>query len=89
MRSALYLALAAFIPEQANAQATPYKLVILWGDSGVAVVDYPSAARCQAAKTVLEERKVQERRVRQPQAAPGGGMIFRPPWQMEMVCIPA
>ena len=50
---------AAAFSVPALAQSTPFKLVILWTDT-VAVVDYPTAARCEAAKVALERRKEQE-----------------------------
>jgi hypothetical protein len=78
-------AIAISLP--AFAQGTPFKLVILWKDS-IAVVDYPTAARCEAAKAVLERRKQQELEKRKPEFLPGGGMIIPEPWIMEMICIP-
>ena len=80
--------LALFAAAPVAAQSTPYKLLILWGNDGVEVVDYPSRARCEAALTVLQQRKQQEIAQRQPRDVPGGGMILSPPWQMEMLCIP-
>jgi hypothetical protein len=72
----------------ALAQIAAFKLVILWGDSGVYVVDYPTAARCKAAKAALERRKSQELERRKPEFPPGGGIIIPRPWIMEMICIP-
>lgn len=71
----------------ALAQSAPFKLVILWGDA-VTVVDYPTAARCEAAKAALERRKEQELEKRKPEFPPGGGIIMPRPWIMEMICIP-
>jgi hypothetical protein len=71
----------------AFAQGTPFKLVILWNDS-IAVVDYPTAERCEAAKVALERRKEQELKKRKPEFLPGGGMIISEGWKMEMICIP-
>ena len=84
----LLLATTLFVSTPANAQTTPYKLVILWGNSGISVVDYPSAARCDAARQALDRRKERERELRKVEKLPGGGMIVPAPWQMEMVCIP-
>ena len=83
---AIFAALLGASP--VSAQAMPYKLVILWGNSGIAVVDYQSARSCETAKLTLERRKESELQLRQPKEVPGGGMIFPAPWQMEMVCIP-
>lgn len=71
----------------AFAQGAPFKLVILW-DGSVAIVDYPTAARCEAAKAALERRKEQELEKRKPEFTPGGGIIYPRPWIMEMICIP-
>lgn len=79
-------AMAFSVP--ALAQVAPFKLVILWGDSGVAVIEYPTATRCEAAKAVLEHRKAQELEKRKPEFPPGGGIIVPKPWVMEMICIP-
>jgi hypothetical protein len=86
MLTALCVGAAAFsVP--ALAQSTPFKLVILWTDT-VAVVDYPTAARCEAAKVALERRKEQELEKRKPEFPRGGGIIMPRPWIMEMICIP-
>ena len=84
---ALCASLAVFAMP-AFAQSAPFKLVILWGDSGVSVVDYPTAARCEAAKAALERRKDQEIEKRKPERTPGGGLIIPRPWIMETICIP-
>jgi len=78
---------AAAFSVPALAQSTPFKLVILWTDT-VAGVDYPTAARCEAAKVALERRKEQELEKRKPEFPPGGGIIMPRPWIMEMICIP-
>jgi hypothetical protein len=38
----------------ASAQTGAFKLVIVWHQSGLAVVDYPNAARCEAARKAVE-----------------------------------
>jgi hypothetical protein len=84
----LFLSVSAFtFSLPALAQSAPFKLIILWGDS-VAVLDYPSVARCEAAKAALEIRKEQELERRKPERTPGGGIIMPRPWIMEMICIP-
>lgn len=72
----------------AIAQPTPYKLIILWGSTGIAVTDYPSASRCEAARAALQRRKEVEVRERGPKPLEGGGVLYSPPWQMELACIP-
>lgn len=84
---ALCAGLAAF-SSPALAQSAPFKLIILWGDSGVAIVDYPTGARCEAAKATLERRKNQELEKRKPERTLGGGLIIPKPWVMEAICIP-
>lgn len=84
----LIAAAALLLATPAIAQTSPYKLLILWGTSGVAIVDYPTIGRCEAALRVLERRKAEEVASRQPKRTEGGGVIFPPPWQMEMACIP-
>lgn len=80
---------AALIAAPAAGQATPYKLLVLWGGDGIAVIDYPSAARCKAGEAVMGKRTEQELQQRKPKAtADGRGVIFAPPWQMATVCIP-
>lgn len=40
----------------ANAQtATPYKLIITWYQAGIVAVDYPTKARCEAARLAVME----------------------------------
>ncbi len=79
--------LALLSSSPALAQGTPHKLIILWRES-IAVVDYPSLARCKAALVELERRKQSEEATRQPRSTPGGGVIVPAPWAMDMACIP-
>lgn len=37
----------------ASAQSMPYKLIITWHQSNITVIDYPSAARCEAARLAV------------------------------------
>lgn len=83
---ALIGALAIASPAQAQ-QAAPYKLIITWAQGGVAVVDYPSANRCEKGRSAVEQEA--ERRASQaPRQLPGGGMIIGSPWVAYAFCIP-
>ena len=46
--------LALLIATPAIAQSSPYKLIILRGNEGITTADYPSAARCEAARTAIQ-----------------------------------
>lgn len=65
--------LAVAIPSAALAQAGPSKLVITWFQSNLTVVDYPTAARCEVARRVVEEEIA--RRARESDAAMPPGAI--------------
>ena len=82
------LLIGLLFSEPSAAQSTPYKLVMLWGSNGVAVVDYPSQSRCEAAAAALQRKRSKEAEQRAPRQAPGGGVIVSPPWQMEFFCLP-
>lgn len=59
----------------ANAQATSYKLIIVWYQSSLTVIDYPSAARCEAGrKAVLDE--IRRRQAQADADAPPGSVII-------------
>lgn len=86
MRRFAFTALLALFSTPAFAQAAPYKLVIVWYQSSLTVIDYPSAARCEAArKAVMDEVK---RRNEQADAEmpPGAVRIGRSP--NSAFCIP-
>lgn len=80
-------ALMCAAPASAQVQSAA-KLVILWGNGGIAITDYPSVARCEIARRALRDRAEKEIANRAPKQLEGGGMIMSPPWQMETVCIP-
>lgn len=86
--AATSLVLTSLAASPLSAQAVPYKLLVMWGDSGVAVIDYPTKDRCEQAIAVLERRKQYEVEQRKPKRLEGGGVLIPNAWQMEMVCIP-
>lgn len=48
------IAATMFVATSANAQSvTSYKLIITWYQAGIVAVDYPSKARCEAAKLAV------------------------------------
>lgn len=65
----------------------PAKLMILSGGS-VAVTDYPSMARCEAAKSVLLRIVQHENVSHPPQVLPGGGTIMTLPISIRAFCFP-
>jgi Skp family chaperone for outer membrane proteins len=69
----LALALLA-TPAVTFAQSAPFKLVITWVDAGVVVVDYPSAARCDAARKAVQA-EVDRRSRESAQALPPGAIV--------------
>ena len=74
MKRLAIVVLAASIPAAANAQATPYKLIISWFQADLTVIDYQSKARCEsAAKAVNEE--VARRTAAEDAMAPGSSRI--------------
>ncbi len=68
----------ATFPTAALSQPIPHKLVITWYQSGIAVIDYSSAARCEQARKAVEAEV--ERRARENLAAlpPGSRQIGIP-----------
>lgn len=90
MKVAVFAAtlLAAASP-QAHAQgAKPYKLIVTRGGDGIAITDYPNAARCEAARASIQRLIARENEGKQPQHLPGGGMIIPKILRMEAYCIP-
>lgn len=74
MRVTLALLLLS-IPSASIAQAGSYKLIITWYQAGMVVVDYPSAARCEAARRAVEA-EVAKRQRETVANLPPGGIIF-------------
>ena len=87
MKSALMIALLAVaVTTSAQAQALPYKLVITWNQSGIVVVDYPSASRCEQARRAVEDEV--QRKVRETLASlPEGSKVIGKPTNGAF-CIP-
>ena len=79
------LALAA--PAQAQG-GKPYKLIVLRGADGVAMTDYPSAERCEAARVAIQRLIARENEGKYVERTPGGGLIIPNLLRLEAYCIP-
>lgn len=88
MRVVALLGLMAF-PVVAHAQSgQPYKLLILRGTESIAVSDYPSAARCEAARVSIQRLMERENSGKEPRTLPGGGVFIPQRLTLESYCIP-
>ena len=75
MRSMLYVS-ALLLPAAASAQASgPYKLVITWYQSNITVIDYPSQARCEAARRAVEA-EIERRKSASAASLPAGSITI-------------
>ena len=90
MRLGLTVIIAAYAASPVAAQqASAYKLIVGTSEGGgIAVIDYPSAARCERARAALEADM--QRRTDQANArlAPGA-IITSYGWRAYAACIPA
>ena len=77
-------ALAAALPVTAQEPWLPHKLVIVWYQSNLTVIDYPSKARCEAAAKAVNEQVA--RKVQEVVAATGARPVITGP--NEAFCIP-
>lgn len=63
---------AAFLAAASSASAqsaAPYKLIITWYQAGIVAVDYPSKARCEAARLAVMQA------IEKRNGGPGGNDI--------------
>ncbi len=74
MKIATLMVTSLLAAAPANAQSVPYKLILLRGDNGITVTDYPSEARCEAARAAIQRLMAQENEGKEPQFLPGGGV---------------
>lgn len=75
-------ALTAFFMVSAPAaagQPTPYKLVIVWHQSNLTVIDYPNLPRCEAARKAVTEEIRRRNEQADADAPPGAIRIGRSP----------
>lgn len=79
------LALAA---QSAAQSGQPAKLIVVSGGS-IAITDYSSMARCEAARVALKKVTERENAANPPQSLPTGGVIVTPPLFFRSLCIPA
>lgn len=84
----LLAGLLLFASPAAAQGSAPYKLVIAWAQGGVAVIDYPNAARCEAARKIIDLEA--KRRVAEAEAkgAERGWQTVGAPWIAYGFCIP-
>ena len=80
--------LALLIATPAIAQSAPYKLIILRGNEGITTADYPSAARCEAARTAIQRLVERENEGKEAQYLPNGGVIIPSKLYLTAYCIP-
>ncbi len=81
--------LAVWFTAQAQAQPSqPAKMIIVSDNSTVAVTDYPSLARCEAARSALKRIVEAENEGKEPQLLPGGGIIISERLNLTAYCIP-
>lgn len=69
----------------------PAKMILIHGQGGIAVTDFPSMARCEAARRAILRAIAEENaNLPPPQAVPGGGTIMTlPTAPPKMICAPA
>lgn len=89
-RAIVLLVLLASIPSVALGQQTggAAKLIIFRPGGGIAVADYPTAARCEAARKALIALVDRENALRKPTPVTGGGVIIPNRLSAEAYCIP-
>lgn len=90
MRSLFIAIVSSLLATSAIAQSPqPYKLIVLRGDSdGIAITDYPSAERCQAAKDAIIRLVKFANADKEPRNLPGGGVFIPRRLLLEAYCIP-
>jgi hypothetical protein len=88
MRLAIAIILLAFATEASAQSGQPHKLIVLRGNDGIAVTDYPSAARCEAARNAIQRLVDRANQGKEPQRLPRGGVIIPRTLDLEAHCIP-
>lgn len=90
MAVSLFVTIASVgAPASSSAQqATPYKLIVAFSyGGGMAVIDYPSAARCERARLTIDADR--DARIAQGQArTPPGAVTVGAPYHFTATCIP-
>lgn len=64
------------------------KMIVMRGNEGVAVTDYPTLARCEAARATLIAIVTRFNDSHPPQQLPNGGVIVTSPYILSAVCLP-
>lgn len=91
MRFFWYLpALALTLASPALAQGTGPAKMLLIHSNGIAVTDFPSRARCEAARAAIQRAiAANNANLPPPQTTPGGGTIMTLPTnQPKTLCVP-
>jgi hypothetical protein len=83
----MFAAFAVLATSAAAQQGLPHKLVITYSPGGVVVVDYPSRARCEQARQVLEQ-DTKDRAREARENAPSGAVVVGKPYHLRGVCLP-
>jgi len=73
---------------KAPAFSGPAKMIIFSATGATTVIDYPTQARCDAARLVLQRLMVRENDSHPPQTLPNGGTITTLPLSARMLCFP-
>ena len=87
----LALLAAAATPEHGpwDKYSGPYKLIVVHSSSSsIAITDYPSLARCEAARSAIAAAAERENAAHPPRYLPGGGTIITPQLNFRTLCIP-
>lgn len=79
----------AMLAVSAVAQSSaPAKMMVVQGNA-MAITDYPSMARCEAARVALQRLVEQENAASgPPRSLPGGGTVISLPLMVRTLCIP-
>ena len=79
---------ACMITTPAMGQNAGAAKMIVLGNDGIAITNYPSMARCEAARAALQRLLEQENANNRPQTLPNGGVVFTLPLSLRTLCIP-
>lgn len=72
-----------------SSASTPAKLIVMRGETGVAVTDYPTLARCESARAKLVAMVREYNASHPPEQLPNGGVIYTVPLNLSAICLPS
>ena len=85
--TAVRIGLAAVSMMAAQAQQVrPAKLVVI--GQGIAITDYPSMARCEAARAYIARLIAEKNAGIETVHLPGGGVVTTLPLSLQSFCVP-